>query len=451
MKIKFILIILSLPLFLNAQGGLIIGSGAKVVISNSPQIVINDGKFENNGDFTAGTSTVHLKGSTATEYSTVGGAAVTAFNNLNIQKSSNDVRLDFDILVDGDLEMNGGLLILNYSDIDLGGDIIGETETNRITGTEGGAILKSLELNMPTGVNPGNLGVEITSPIDMGMTTIRRSHVQMVNEGSHSIDRVYDISASNDFGLDATVRFYYFDAELSELIENDLEIWHYDDVEWVSFGSESSNTTGNWVEASGFNSFHTITLAEDMTPLPIELLRFDAIVNENKMVDLFWTTTTETNNDYFTIERSKDGIQFEQIENIQGAGNSTEPRNYQTVDSNPYGGVSYYRLLQTDFDGTQSYSGIRVVNIELSQQYTVYPNPLKEVLHIVSDASARGKTIIEISDALGRIVYAQRIEMGEQINSIDINEVSKFEAGNYFLVIQTADEIYNFNLVKVRE
>ena len=193
MKFNYIFILILFPFFLSAQGGLIIESGAKVVVSDSPQIVINNGKFKNDGDFTAGSSTVHITGTTGVVNSTIGGMAITSFNNLNINKTSNDVRLDFDIMVNGNIEMNGGLLILNYSDIGLSGDIIGEKETTRITGTEGGAIIKSLELDTPNGANPGNLGVEITSPIDLGMTMIRRSHVQMDNEGNHSINRRYDI------------------------------------------------------------------------------------------------------------------------------------------------------------------------------------------------------------------------------------------------------------------
>ena len=229
-------------------------------------------------------------------------------------------------------------------------------------------------------------------------------------------------------------------------------MWQYDNTDWESYVSESSNTSDNWVEASGFAFFQTLTLAENMAQLlPIEIIHFDAIVNEDKNVNLNWTTATEINNDYFTIERSKDGVQFEQIEDIQGAGNSLQIRDYKTLDPNPYSGVSYYRLLQTDFDGTQSHSEIRAVNIQLNQKYSIYPNPLQEVLHIVGKTSRKGKITIEIFDVLGRTVYSNHIEMGEDVNSIEISEVSLFEAGNYFLTIRTIDETVNFNLVKVRE
>lgn len=67
----------------------------------------------------------------------------------------------------------------------------------------------------------------------------------------------------------------------------------------------------------------------------------------------------------------------------------------------------------------------------------------------LGDASNNGNTTIEIFDVLGRIVYYNSLSMGENLNSIDISEVEKFEAGNYFLTIRTADETFNFNLVKV--
>lgn len=100
--------ILFLPLMLAGQGGLLIESGAYVVASAQPHIVIENGKFSNDGDFSADGSTVHITGSAATGYSTIGGSSVTIFNHLEINKSSNDTRLDYDIEVDGDLIMKGG-------------------------------------------------------------------------------------------------------------------------------------------------------------------------------------------------------------------------------------------------------------------------------------------------------------------------------------------------------
>ncbi len=450
MKYIYFTILFLFPIVLNAQGGLTIGSGVNVVIINSPQIVINNGKFKNDGDFSADGSTVHLIGTNTTDNSTIGGTSITAFNNLTINKSNNDTRLDFDIDVDGDLQMSGGKLFLNNSDITLGGNIIKETGTNRITGTTGGAIIKTIILNKPTTENPGNLGAEITSTKNLGSTTIYRRHVQLTNNGNHSIYRHFDIVPTNNADLDATLRIHYFDEELAGLTENELKIWQYDGVNWAAKNLNSKNKTDNWVEATGYSFFHTLTLAEEMNAaLPIELINFDVRLNNEKEVDIFWATATEINNDYFSVERSKDGRFFEQIATVKGAGNSTVVNNYKTLDAHPFTGINYYRLKQVDFDGTQTYSDIKTVNIISDEKFSAFPNPLNDVLHIVGEGFlGEGNLTIKIYDALGKLVYLNNLEMDGQFNSFEINEVSAFPAGNYLLSIQAPHEHYVFNLVK---
>lgn len=84
--------------------------------------------------------------------------------------------------------------------------------------------------------------------------------------------------------------------------------------------------------------------------LPIELMEFNVSFSEdgNKII---WITASEINNDYFTLERSTDGINFYTITQVKGAGNSTTTIEYSYIDRNPENGVNYYRLSQTDFDG----------------------------------------------------------------------------------------------------
>ena len=96
--------------------------------------------------------------------------------------------------------------------------------------------------------------------------------------------------------------------------------------------------------------------------LPITLLYFRG-ENIDNMSYLEWVTVSETNNDFFTVERSQDGMIFDEICTIQGSGNSNEPLQYDCTDEYPYNGFNYYRLKQTDFDGQYSYSEIILVNI----------------------------------------------------------------------------------------
>jgi len=92
--------------------------------------------------------------------------------------------------------------------------------------------------------------------------------------------------------------------------------------------------------------------------LPIELISFEAKMNTNKQVDIFWATASELNNDFFTIERSSDGVNWEIVTTATGAGNSIYRIDYAAYDSRPLSGISYYRLKQTDFDGAFEYSNI---------------------------------------------------------------------------------------------
>jgi len=89
-------------------------------------------------------------------------------------------------------------------------------------------------------------------------------------------------------------------------------------------------------------------LDNDVT-LPIELIQFKA-TKVGAYVQLDWSTATEINNDYFTVERSVDGENFEVILTEKGAGNSSTQKDYRRYDEQPRVGYNYYRLSQTDFN-----------------------------------------------------------------------------------------------------
>jgi len=131
--------------------------------------------------------------------------------------------------------------------------------------------------------------------------------------------------------------------------------------------------------------------------LPIELITFDAI-KKDRQVELLWKTATETNNDYFTIERSKDGKSWEDIQTIIGAGNSVKAINYSWTDKSPYTGLSYYRLRQTDFDGsTKSFNIISVTQEEVVS-LKAYPNPVVNTVTLLGVDSEQN---IRIFNAVG--------------------------------------------------
>lgn len=133
----------------------------------------------------------------------------------------------------------------------------------------------------------------------------------------------------------------------------------------------------------GLNSFSEFGIGSTNpgVSLPIQLVSFKAKLNDTgDKVDIKWATATEINNDFFTIEKSNDALHFEPIKMIKGAGNSNQMLFYQTQDIQPGDGIIYYRLKQTDFDGTFTYSKLDFVNISNEaiqniQEWQVFPNP----------------------------------------------------------------------------
>jgi hypothetical protein len=124
------------------------------------------------------------------------------------------------------------------------------------------------------------------------------------------------------------------------------------------------------------NDFRITTINSVDTPLPIELISFKGEVEEDA-VKLNWETASELNNDFFTVERSTGGEVFSSIGKINGAGTTNQGRTYSLIDHNPIYGTDYYRLKQTDFDGTFTYSKIIPITFEGSTVpvMDVYPNP----------------------------------------------------------------------------
>ena len=120
--------------------------------------------------------------------------------------------------------------------------------------------------------------------------------------------------------------------------------------------------------------------------LPIDLGSFTLNVENSGKVLLFWETLSELNNDYFSIEKSVNGIEWDIIGKINGAGNSSTKLYYNYVDVDGINGVTYYRLKQTDYDGKFKYfrpifgNGKR--NDNFGQELVVYPNPFNENLTV---------------------------------------------------------------------
>ncbi|MCH2230343.1 MAG: T9SS type A sorting domain-containing protein [Crocinitomicaceae bacterium] len=181
------------------------------------------------------------------------------------------------------------------------------------------------------------------------------------------------------------------------------------------------------------NSAQSILVA---CPLPIDLMYFDAKPTTQSTVDITWATLSEQNSDYFTIEKSLDGINWEELMQVDGGGNSNDVLNYLAEDLRPHIGTSYYRLKQVDYNGDYTYSDIKPVTFSSEFNVIVFPNPTTGEVQIVGSETELNS--ISIFDATGRNI-THLIELNRDSDiSIKLN-LSELSNGIYN--IQTSSQM----------
>lgn len=211
-----------------------------------------------------------------------------------------------------------------------------------------------------------------------------------------------------------------------------------------------SAVSANYVDFSipGFSEFWLHGSAQS-SPLPVELVNFQANCNGEGKVNVTWATASEHNSANFTVEKSRDGINWTVMASLAGAGNSTQMINYSTVDNNAAAGVNYYRLTQTDFDGASETFNIASANCGDNSSLTtvkVYPNPSAGDFYIdFTSEEITGASVITITDARGMEVYKMNVtvEKGSNVFHIDHMEAAP---GMYY--IQVSNGTATSNIVK---
>ncbi len=151
------------------------------------------------------------------------------------------------------------------------------------------------------------------------------------------------------------------------------------------------------------------------TPLPVKLVDFSA-AREGNTTTLAWSTSEESNSDYFDVQRSGDGKAWEKLKTIAAKGESSVETHYSAVDDSPMNGNNLYRLKMVDKDGTFALSKIRSVEFNLKTGYTLFPNPVSEKLNFKSTEDWNSVSSVKIYNAQGVEVYTSP--------SVPVKEVS---------------------------
>lgn len=315
-------------------------------------------------------------------------------------------------------------------------------------GTAGGSVLFST-------YQTNNMNVPWSSQV----THMNDAATGTTDNSLYVVDRFWQIDASS-YGTKPAVTFNFgYNTDPTEtggtnlLTVGNLGAQRFNNIlnKWEGwFGGP----TGIWGTDNGLGSvggvvvpstsfFRTWTLADYSSPLPIELISFTSECDKGKM-NLQWVTASESNNDYFIVERSENGEEFYQVGVVDGAGNSSSTLTYNWTDDNPLSETSYYRLKQVDFNGMFTNSEIISSNRCGENNYNVYLSNEGVVLNIYAEKESRVK--FYLIDLSGRVVLdAKQLNLTRGMNNFVFP--NEFATGIYSAVLYDGDKMKSTKLV----
>ncbi|TVQ09511.1 MAG: T9SS C-terminal target domain-containing protein [Bacteroidetes bacterium] len=442
----------------NLGGALVINNNLSIlrgtlsVTTNNHPVTIN-GNWLNNSVFSAQSGTVSFVSVNPQQIS--GTSSNQGFFNVVVGNTSDSgLTLLRPVTISGHLLLNNGTINNTASSI--------LTFTNGATSSEGGdnsfvngpvrkigsqAFLFPLGKNniyAPLRITPPALSTDAFTAEYFFQTNAHVNHA--CNNCSGDINNVstteyWDLTRNSGTST-PNVTLYFKNMERSGLTDiDDLVFAHFNGSLWVSKGMGGISDGDNMchIVGTGFTSYSPLTAGSHagLNPLPIDLLYFNASFNEPN-ISVQWATATEINNDYFTIEASIDGVNYEVIGYIDGAGNSNSTIEYSYYFTPESSGLVYVRLKQTDFDGEFEYFKPVVVNCEVfyvfEPEIVVFPNPTKGLINI---HGLDGNSSIVVYDQLMKVVKTLQSE--ESSVTLDL---LGHQPGIYFIQIQSINKQY---------
>lgn len=455
-KSWFTCLLLAAVLQTSAQNVLKVQAGAVLKTTGGAIITLQDMNLDNDGTINQapGEGTFRFTG---TADNTIFGTSTSLFDIMEMAKTgAAKITLQQHLNIGSAINFTSGLIALNGNNILMQPTalLIGESELSRISGTTGGYIEITNTLNSPSSANPGNLGAIITSAANMGSTLIRRGHQTQTNGvgGGNSVHRYYNITPTTNSGLNATLRFQYFDAELNGLTENTLMMWKSsNNTTWTNENFTTRNTISNFVEKTGITGFSRWTLSTPGNPLPVTGLVLSGQW-QNNAAKLRWKTETEVNNHHFTVQRyyQNGQQQYSDVATIptqNSGGNSvgTTWYDYSDAAASATQGSIFYRIQQVDIDTRFSFSntirlspGGMVMFID-----KVYPTIVESQLNIQTGNASINKMTISIHDMAGKLVLQKIVPYQSQQLSLPAISI-----GMYHIKIQSGTWEYKSSLIK---
>jgi len=256
------------------------------------------------------------------------------------------------------------------------------------------------------------------------------------------LDRFWMItSASYTSNPTATITFNYEYVNSSDnefytpntIAESTLVAQSWNGIGWNS-PVGYVNTTNHNVQVAGTNTFSPWVLVSSASTLPVEFLNFNATCDKSK-IRIEWVTASETNNDYFTIERSSDAINFQSVGTVQGAGTSNSMVEYTFFDNSTNNDLlTFYRIKQTDFNGDFSYSSITKIKCENldNNDFFFYAGSSTNEIMCEIFLNDSGYRVLEILNEQGQVLIQRKMELSKGKNIFPLNFI-ELSNGIYFI------------------
>ena len=278
-----------------------------------------------------------------------------------------------------------------------------------------------------------------------------------------SLIEYWDLTRTNDADASCNISLFWEDETTSGISDMaDLALCHYSSLtgQWEDQGGTGNDLglNGSIASTNPLTSFSPIAFGSrgGTNVLPVELVSFEANLNIDK-VELHWVTASEETNELFTIERSQDGIIFEEILQVEGAGESSNRIEYFDIDYEPLTGISYYRLKQTDTDGKFTYSAKVFVDYlgtnllgQAGTDIKIWPNP-NEGTHLniqMNGYEPENEVLFVVTDIVGREYYSKVLltDMdGHITNAIDLDNT--LPVGIYVITGSDQNHLYSSKLI----
>lgn len=369
------------------------------------------GDYSNSGTFLGRDKRVKFNG---TDTQNISGTSI--FYDFEID-NPNGVLINSSTTIDNNLTFTSGNIITsanNYLIFAENASVSGVSDNSHVYGPVQKITNSDTKFIFPVGDGTVFRSIALT-PSDNNSTTWTAQYTSSGYENQPVSGIINHVSAEEYWNIDrsgsanAKIELSWDVNSQADANYTDLVVAHFNGINWESAGgtNHSGNASNGTLESnSGWSSYSPFTLGSitPNNPLPVSLTSFTATCSGDNTTRLDWSTLSETNNDYFSIEKSVDGVNFQSIGKVSGSGNSNSPINYSFVDiAKPE--ITFYRLKQTDYDGGVTFSEpVSSTCKNHENTFTVLPNST-EGITLLSELSESGIYYIIIVDNIGRILY----------------------------------------------